>query len=233
MQSEKNTGPARGSQCPRVGVLHVLPFAILLSVAFLELETPSLRVTPSLLTIALAVIALFLRPQAVLLWSFLLLIPVVFTLIYVPSSGVYESGSMIFLRVTAYLAVAVLAFGYSRRRDNAERQLYSLLAVFDALGTPIAVSDADGAIAFVNRACCQLLGRSEPELKDTNFFSVFAQPDVRGKAIGNYLKMFELPPGETAYSKVTVTRDGADRTLEAKCSLLQFEKSKLLVMQLD
>jgi len=233
MRDEKHTGFAKGSRLSWAGVLSVLPLVIVLSVALLELETPSLRVTPSLLTIALALIALFLRPQAVLLWSLLLLLPVVLTLIYVPNNGVYESSSMIVLRVTAYFAVAVLALGYSRRRDNAERQLYSLLAVFDALETPIAVSDADGAIAFVNRACCQLLGRNEAELKDTNFFSVFAQPDVRGKAIDNYLKMFALTPGQTALSKVAVTREGGDRIFEAKCSLLQLEKSKLLVVQLD
>lgn len=213
--------------------LHTLPFLIVLSVVLFELETPSLRVTPSLLTIAVAVFALFLRPQVVLMWSLALLFPVLLTLVYVPSNGVYESNSMILLRVTAYIAVAVLAFGYSRRRDDAERQLSSLLAIFDALETPIIVSDADGLIAFVNRACCQLLGRTEKELKDTNFFSVFAQPDVRGKAIENYLKMFELEPGQFVSSRVTVTQEGQEKFLTTKCSLFQFEKSKLLVTQLD
>ena len=218
---------------PSARWIHILPFLVVLSVVLFELETTSLRVTPSLLTIAVAVFALFLRPQVVLMWSLGLLFPVMLTLVYVPSNGVYESNSMILLRVTAYVAVAVLAFGYSRRRNDAERQLGSLLAIFDALETPIIVSDADGIIAFVNRACCQLLGQTENELKDTNFFSVFAQPDVRGKAIDNYLKMFELSPGQTASSKVTVTQVGREKTLSTKCSLLQLEKSKLLVTQLD
>jgi PAS domain-containing protein len=212
--------------------LVVVPIMVVAAVLLLEQGTPGMRVTPSLLTIALAVFALFLSPRAVLWWAIALFVPVVLALWLIPNAGVRESATFVALRSAAYVAVAWVAVGLSRYRWDSERRLAGLLALFDALKTPIVVSDIDGNINFANRACCELLGRNFAELKDTNFFSVFTHPDERGKAIDGYLKLFEADPEAKSSMIVSVVNGPNESPLEATCSLLHLDSRKLLVTQL-
>lgn len=209
-----------------------IPLLVLVGVLALERETPSIRLTPSLLTIALAGFAVFLSPRAVASWALFLFAPFVLTLIFVPNAGVYEKTSFIILRSTTYLAVAVLAVALSRYRVNSQRQLQSLLGILDALAAPVVVSDNDGNINFANRACCQLLGRGFSELKDMNFFAVFASGEERGKAVERYLKLFESSDSSEAKMRLTVGSASATESFDATCSILEHSGRKMLLCQL-
>jgi len=213
--------------------LVVVPFVAVLAVLLIEVETPQIRVTPSLLTIALAIFALFLSPRAVLWWAVVLFVPVVLTLWLVPNAGVRESANFVALRSAAYLAVAWVAVGLSRYRWDSERRLEGLLALFDALQTPIVVSDINGNIKFANQACCELLNRGAVETKDTSFFSVFSQPDQRGQSIERYLKFFDKAPGQRSAMTVSVQKAGGDMTSHANCFIMSLDKQNLLVTQLQ
>jgi len=107
-----------------------------------------------------------------------------------------------------------------------------LVALFDSLKTPIIVSDIDGNINFVNRACCELLGRDAAEIKDTNFFSVFSQPEQRGQSIERYLRLFQMVPRGKETIAVSVRSGSVERSIQATCSLLETEGRTLLVSQL-
>ena len=212
--------------------LMVVPFVVVLAVFLIEAGTPGIRVTPSLLTIALAVFALFLSPRAVLWWAIALFVPVVSALAFVPNNGVYETPTFVALRSSAYIAVAWVAVGLSRYRWDSERRLEGLLALFDSLQTPIVVSDIDGNIKFANRACCELLGRSAEEIKDTNFFSVFSQSDRRGQSIEDYLKRFDPDANPSAIMSVSIQKAGSEMSRNANCFTMEWDKQKLLVTQL-
>jgi len=213
--------------------LAVVPFVAVLAVLLIEVETPGLRVTPSLLTIALAVFALFLSPRAVLWWAVALFFPVVLTLWLVPNAGVRESAIFVALRSAAYLAVAWVAVGLSRYRWDAEHRMEGLLTLFDSLQTPIVVSDIDGNIKFANRACCELLERSAEEIKDTNFFAVFSQPDRRGQSIEDYLKRFDQDADQSAPMTVSIQSVAGGMVLRANCVSMQWDHQRLLVTQLS
>jgi len=210
-----------------------VPFVVVLVVLLLEVETPGIRVTPSLLTICLAMFALFLSPRAMLWWAIALFVPVVSALAFVPNNGVYETPTFVALRSAAYIAVAWVAVGLSRYRWDSERRLEGLLALFDSLQTPIVVSDIDGNIKFANRACCELLGRSAEEIKDTNFFSVFSQPDRRGQSIEDYLKRFDPDANPSASMSVSIQNADGEKTLRANCVSMQWDHQRLLVTQLN
>lgn len=212
--------------------LAVAPFVAVLAVLLIEVETPGLRVTPSLLTIILAIFALFLSPRAVLLWAVALFFPVVLTLWLIPNAGVRESLSFVALRSAAYIAVAWVAVGLSRYRYNSERRLEGLLGLFDSLQTPIVVSDVDGNIKFANKACCELLGRSAEVLKEMNFFSVFSQPDQRGQAIERYLKLFDRGNNQSSSMAVSVQNEDGEMTRSANSFSMAWDAQKLLVTQL-
>ena len=212
-----------------------IPFVPLVAIAaifLLEFETPSIRVTPSLLTILLALVAVFLSPRAVLWWAVILFFPVVLALLLVPNNGVYETPVFVALRASAYVAVAGVAVGLSRYRQDSERKLEGLLALFDSLKTPIVVSDVDGNINFANRSCCELLGRSAEEMKDTSFFSVFTQPDQRGQSIERYLKFFDSDPGRSSSMTVSVQNGAGEILRSANCFTMRWDEQKLLVTQL-
>ena len=213
--------------------LMVVPFVAVFAVLLIEVETPGIRVTPSLLTIALAIFALFLSPRAVLWWAVILFFPVVLALLFVPNNGVYETPVFVALRASAYVAVAGVAVGLSRYRQDSERKLEGLLALFDSLKTPIVVSDVDGNINFANRSCCELLGRSAEEMKDTSFFSVFTQPDQRGQSIERYLKFFDSDPGQSSSMTVSVQNGAGELLRSANCFTMQWDQQKLLVTQLN
>jgi len=213
--------------------LVVVPIVVVAAVLLLEQGTPGMRVTPSLLTIALAVFALFLSPRAVLWWAIALFMPVVLALWLIPNAGVRESATFVALRSAAYVAVAWVAVGLSRYRRNSERRLAGLLALFDALKTPIVVSDIDGNIKFTNQACCDLLGRDAAEIKDTNFFSVFSQPDQRGKSIERYLKFFDKASNQIPSITVSVQKAGSEMMRNANCFMMEWDKRKMLVTQLS
>ncbi len=212
--------------------LMVVPFVAVFGVLLIEIETPGIRVTPSLLTIALAIFALFLSPRSVLWWAVILFFPVALTLLLVPNNGVYETPVFVALRSAAYLAVAWVAVGLSRYRWDSERRLEGLLALFDSLQTPIVVSDIDGNIKFANRACCELLGRSPEEIKDTNFFAVFSQPDRRGQSIEDYLKRFDENANQSTAMAVSVQNAAGGKVLRANCVSMHWDYQRLLVTQL-
>jgi PAS domain S-box-containing protein len=213
--------------------LMAVPFVAVLAIFLIEVETPGIRVTPSLLTIALAIFALFLSPRAVLWWAVVLFVPVVLTLWLVPNAGVRESANFVALRSAAYLAVAWVAVGLSRYRWDSERRLEGLLALFDSLQTPIVVSDIDGNIRFANRACCELLGRGAKEIKDTNFFAVFSQPDRRGQSIEDYLKRFDQNTNQSTSLTVSIQNTTEGKVLRANCVSMQWDHQRLLVTQLN
>lgn len=209
-----------------------LPLVAIAGIFLVEFGTPSMRVTPSLLTILLALSALYLPARAVVWWALILFVPVVLTLLLVPNNGVYETPWFVALRAAAYLAVAWVAVGLSRYREDSDRKLEGMLALFDSLKTPIVVSDVDGNINFANRSCCELLGRSAEEMKDTSFFSVFTQPDQRGQSIERYLKFFDIAPGQSSSITVTVQNGVGELMQSANCFTMQWDQQKLLVTQL-
>ena len=213
--------------------LLAVPLAVVLGVLLLEFETSGIRVSPSLLTIALAIFSLFLPPRAVLFWAVVLFFPVVLTLLYIPNNGVRETLPFVVLRSAAYVAVAWVAVGLSRYRWNSERRFEGLLDLFDALKTPVVVSDIDGNINFVNRACCELLSRDAAQLKGTSFFSIFTQPDQRGQSIERYLKFFDKASGQSSSMVVSIQNGAGEMLRTANCFTMQWDKQKLLVTQLS
>jgi len=211
----------------------VLPITAVVAIFLLEIGTPSIRVTPSLLTILVAISAVYLSPRAVALWAMILLVPVVLTLLLMQNNGVYETPVFVALRSAAYLAVAWVAVGLSRYRRDSERKFEGLLGLFDSLKTPIVVSDIDGNIKFANRAYCELLGCGGEAIKHTSVFSVLSQPDQRGQSIERYLKFFDADPGRSSLMNVSVQKGPGEMLRSANCFIMQWDQQKLLVTQVQ
>lgn len=211
----------------------MMPVVILLGVIVLELLSTGIRLTPTLLTLGLAVMAPFLPPARILAWSAVYFAATVASLVFAYNGPNPELPAVVVLRSIVFLVVAVLAFRISRFHELAKQQAAALMVLFDSLRTPLVVSDADGGITHANRACCELLGKDLGEVKDSTFSSLFTHPQLRGKSIEQYLARFD--PGEPSSSRMrlAVRKGGGHVDLEAFCVLLDVSGTKLLVTQLD
>jgi PAS domain S-box-containing protein len=208
----------------------MLPFLVVVAVLLVEFSTPTLRVTPSLLTMCLAAFSLLLTPRQVIGWGLVLSVPVVASLLLISNAGVPEQPAVVVLRSAAFVVVAVMAFGLSRYRLRAQTQVNSLVSLFDGLRPPLVISDVDGNINFANRSCCELLGCTLQQAKDSTFFSLFSHPDHRGRSIEQYLGCFGgEPPAEI---EMTLSLRGSARKVKSICSVIEIDGRKLLVSQL-
>lgn len=121
----------------------------------------------------------------------------------------------------------------SHYRADSEERLQGLLSLFDSLKTPIVVSDADGNMTFTNRAWRDLLGRSPTEVEETNFYSVFTEPNQRGRGIETYLKLFDLPLSKNIVTTIYPPGRLLGDQHKATCSIFRWDHRRLLVTQLD
>lgn len=211
---------------------HLLPLAIVMAVLFGEMETPSVRITPSLLTIALAAISIFLRPKGVLVWSAILFVPVVVSLVWIPSAGIYEDPLAVYLRSAAFLVVGAMAYALSRTKESARRQVEELVSLLDAMKTPVLVADIDGMVMFANQHCCTLLGEDTQSIKNKNFFMLFGTKEARGKAVERYLALFSSKVRQGSMQVMVNTPSGSPADYRADCSVFDIQAHPYLIAQL-
>jgi PAS domain S-box-containing protein len=111
--------------------------------------------------------------------------------------------------------------------------LEGFLALFDALTSPLVVSDIDGNINFVNRSCSSLVGRSRAEIEGASFFTLFSQPDQRGKAIDWYLKLFNTARDTSHTIPIVLQAHSGSLHCQSTSFLFRWEKTLFLVTQIE
>lgn len=210
---------------------NIVPLAVSLAVILAEFGTPSIRITPSLLTISLAAFSLFLSPRAIIIWSAALLVPVVASLIFIPTSGVFEEPVVIALRVAAFIVVAGLAYGLARTREKARKQIRDLVSLLDALRNPVMVSDIDGLVLYVNRPCCDVLGQSDREVIHASFFNLFGFTEPISKTVEKYITFFFQPESQEPI-KLEINKQGESDWYAADCSVLEIDNTPFLLSQI-
>ena len=210
---------------------NIVPLAVSLAVILAEFGTPSIRITPSLLTISLAAFSLFLRPRAIIVWSTALLGPVVASLIFIPTGGVFEEPVVIALRVAAFVVVAGLAYGLARTREKARKQVRDLVSLLDALRNPVMVSDIDGLVLYANRPCCEILGQTDRDVIHANFFSLFGFTEPISKTVEKYVTIFFQAASHSPI-KLEINALGEAKWYEADCSVLEIDETPYMISQI-
>ena len=206
------------------------PLLVVALVLLAEAGTPDIRITPSILTVALAGFSLFLKPRMILIWAAVLVIPVVFSLAFVKTNGVREPPAVVALRTTAFLAVGFLAYALARTRATTRKQVadFSLL---DALRTPVFVSDVDGAILYANQPLCDITGCEIDDLKRSSFFNHFAFSSSTTTDIDQYADWFLQKTGQTHRFQALKSKSGGGE-LGADLSVLDVGKTAYLLVQI-
>lgn len=211
--------------------LNVAPLAALAVVIVAEYLTPNIRITPSLVTIALAACALYLKPRAILLWSLVLFIPVLLSLIFVTTNGIMEDPIVVVLRCLAFLVVAAMAYGLAATKENSRKQVADLVALLDALRTPVIVSDIDGSILYSNRPCHDALERDLEMMPDPNFLKLFRSQSGDLAFHEEYLERFDGRNNETNLPLVIDSHEGK-KLFASTSSRLSIDGRAFLVWQM-
>jgi PAS domain-containing protein len=210
----------------------VFPLLVVAGVLLAEVGTPAIRITPSVLTVALAIFSLFLRPRAILVWTAVLILPVLGSLVFVSSSGVFDPPAVIALRTVAFLVVAGLAYSLARSRDTARRQVTDFVALLDALRTPVLVSDIDGTILYANEPMCDATGREAEDVKDSSFVRHFSFGSSLSDDLDQYTDLF-LGKSEAGRTKENLSLRSGNMSYSADCSVLEIGGITYLLIQLE
>lgn len=211
--------------------LSLIPLALVALVMVSEFLTPNVRITPSLLTITLAGLTLFLKPRAILIWAVILFFPVLLSLLVSFSDGTTEKPVVIFLRCTAFVVVSAMAYGLARTRENARSQVSDLVSLLDALHSPVVVSDVDGRILYANAAMHETLGRDLEMVPDANFLELFGPRGEDPAFLQEYLERCD-GRNTTEPLRLAVRDRQQVRNFDADCSVLTIDGAPYLVSQI-
>lgn len=92
-------------------------------------------------------------------------------------------------------------------------------AIWEAAGDAMALSDPDGIVLAANPAYCALYGYTVDEVVGQSFAVIFPE-DLRAWAIEEYRRAFTAPMLTPAVESVIRTKDGVQRTVEARYTFL-------------
>ena len=209
-------------------LLQLIPLTVFSIVVVGEFLTPGIRITPSLLTIVLASLTLFLKPRAILIWTVVLFIPVLLSLLVSPSGEIQEKPVVIVLRCVAFIVVSGMAYSLAVTKKNASRQVEDLVSLLDALRSPVIVSDVSGRIMYANLSLHELVGRDLEMVPKANFVDLFGSAEARAAFLQEYLERFDNHNNESPLPLVTQDR----RSFLAYCSILNVGGEPYLASQI-
>jgi PAS domain-containing protein len=210
----------------------IFPLVIVAGVLLAEVGTPAIRITPSVLTVALAIFSLFLQPRTIVIWAAVLVIPVLGSLLLIPTNGVYEAAAVVALRTIAFLVVAGLAYSLARTRDAARRQVTDFVALLDALRTPVLVSDIDGTVLYANEPMCDAIGREAEDVKNSSFVRHFSFGSSPSEDLDQYTDLF-FGKSDAGRSKENLSLRSGNMSYSAECSVLEIGDIPYLLLQLE
>jgi diguanylate cyclase (GGDEF)-like protein/PAS domain S-box-containing protein len=139
-------------------------------------------------------------------------------LVFAAAAGILtgQSAADLTFQLLALAFAAVMGVWQALSRERRAAQLSSEHAraqqYLDVAGTMIVVLDSRGVVERVNRRTCEVLGYSEEELLEADWFELAVPDDFRDTARENFFRpLAGLPPKEPARETPLETRSGDRR----------------------
>jgi hypothetical protein len=194
-------------------------------------------VAPLVAVIALAAIALRLKPGQILLWTlayallcFLLLTYWRGSFVSLPKALPEDFLSATFfgraaVRSTTVLVAGALCALLSRQRQKLQIAVDETTAVMAALPSAVLISDPSGFISFANDKAADTLRTGKDELMGASFFSLITSPE--GNTIEKYSSLIELPSENSGVIKLQLRRN-PDMRFSARMFCLQTSAGRMI-----
>jgi len=168
----------------------LLPAGLLAGIVLMDCYFPDgPNIAPICGFLALAFLAFTLPPSPMIFWAFAYSLAAIFAICH---TGVFRRGALVLYMESAavLLAAAVtVVFCFDRLKYAKKSEQFDLLV--KEMPVPFILSDGNGDIVLMNKPAAQLLGMPAGEAEGNSYFSLVADAKRKGRAIQEYLEMFD------------------------------------------
>ena len=174
----------------------IIPVAYLIVVLLLDAVTSRSTVTPLFGIIGLLVFSFSLTPGVMTFWAtvysvavvVIFMNPMIFNLFNREAPQGDDLTPLV--RSATFVVGAIISTLLCRGQHRLKHSNASLTHMMEKLPVPVITSDQDGRIHFANVEAARIAGLSPEELRGHSFFDLFADKNIQGATIADYLRRF-------------------------------------------
>lgn len=144
-------------------------------------------ITMSFLAFCGLLLCAYLLPYAAMCsWTLIFIVAVWIGLFIGVRTGTI-SEYLALIRVLSFSVASFAALGLSIYRSRLQNTVADILHLLTIIPEPIAISDRNGVIRFVNAKAKSLLEKTDTEIIGESVFALFIEPQNQGKVIAHYI----------------------------------------------
>jgi PAS domain-containing protein len=162
-----------------------------------DILLPFPTLSPVIGVIGLLIMALYVRPTMMVIWSIIYTIVVILSLLHpsfsmIVNNGIAPSHPLTpYVRASTFMVSAALADGLCIFLNKLRVMFLEEREIINRFPLPVVVSDANGKIRYVNQLASSLLNFDSQIPVNQSFFDLFSPCDKRGATIAEYLHRVE------------------------------------------
>jgi PAS domain S-box-containing protein len=174
----------------------LIPLSYLIVVLLLDAVTTRSTITPLFGIIGLLVLSFSLTPGVMNFWAavYSLIVVVIFMnpiLFHLLNREAPPGDDLTpLVRSATFLVGAIIATLFCRGQYRLKQSNSGLTHILEKLPIPVITADQDGIIHFANAAASVIAGIPSDKLRGHSFFDIFADKNLQGATIANYLRRF-------------------------------------------
>jgi len=187
----------RKSTPQRLLVETILPLLYLIIMVASDILLPVPTLSPVFGVIGLLLMAFYIRPTMMVIWSIIFAIVVTLSLLQpsfsiLVNNGISPSHPLTpYVRATTFMVSAILADGLCIFLNKLRVMYLEEREIINLFPLPVIVSDVNGRILFANQLALSLFDGESRFYENQCFFDLFSPIDKRGATIAEYLRRLE------------------------------------------
>jgi PAS domain-containing protein len=186
--------------------------------------------SPTCNFIALSILALRLKPRAMIFWALTFLSSTLFVLSHpeFAMQGALDTRANLFVRSIGAVTGALLALFLCVHRARLIKDHQQMLQLLERMPVPFVLSDEHGEVVFINEQASLLLNVEGKEAVGDSFFSLLENIAEKGKSIQGYLSVFDTKSSQELVGKFR-PRTNPDILLNGHSMLVETAGSRRMV----
>lgn len=175
----------------------ILPLLYLLIMLVGDIMLPFPTLSPVIGVIGLLIMAFYVRPTMMVVWSIVYSIAIILSLLHPSFSIIVNSGFAPshpltpYVRASTFLVSATLADALCIFLNKLRVMFLEEREIVNRFPLPVVISDANGKIRYANQLAVSLLNFDSQMPVNQSFFDLFSPSDKRGATIADYLQRVE------------------------------------------
>ena len=175
----------------------IVPLLYLLIMVTGDILLPFPTLSPVIGVIGLLIMAFYVRPTMMVIWSIIYTIVVILSLLHpsfsmIVNNGIAPSHPLTpYVRASTFMVSTTLADALCIFLNKLRVMFLEEREIINRFPLPVVISDASGKIRYVNQLASYLLNFDSQIPVNQSFFDLFSPSDKRGATISEYLHRVE------------------------------------------